>query len=51
MALLTWRHGQTIYRARGLADTFPQRQPGALGALTAATLLTAAVAIVVTIAI
>ena len=51
IALLTWRHGQTIYRARGLADTFPQRQPGALGALTAATLLTAAIAIVVTIAI
>jgi uncharacterized membrane protein YidH (DUF202 family) len=51
MALLTWRHGQKIYRARGLASTFPPQQSGALGALTAATLLTAAVAIVVTIAI
>ncbi|MGB0091289.1 MAG: DUF202 domain-containing protein [Solirubrobacteraceae bacterium] len=51
MALLTWRHGQMIYRARGLAGTFPHQQPGALGALTAATLLTASIAIVMTITI
>ena len=51
MALLTWRHGQTIYRDRSRAGTVPRQQPGAFGALTAATLLTAAVAIVVTIAI
>ena len=51
MALLTWRHGQVIYRDRGLASTARHHQPGALGLLTAATILTAAVAIVVTIAI
>ena len=51
MALLTWRHGQRIYRSRGLAGAFPRRQPRAFGALTAATVLTAAIAIVVTIAI
>jgi len=50
MALLTWRHGQMIYRTRGLAGTFPHQQPGALGALTAATLLTATIAIVITVA-
>ncbi|MGO9751336.1 MAG: DUF202 domain-containing protein [Solirubrobacteraceae bacterium] len=51
MALLTWRHGQTINRDRRRAGTLPSQQPWALGLLTAATLLTAAVAIVVTIAI
>jgi hypothetical protein len=51
MALLTWRHGWAIYRDRGVAAAFPHHQPGALGLLTAATLVTAAVAIVVTIAL
>lgn len=51
MALLTWRHGRAIYRERGVAGTFPHHQPGALGLLTTATLLTAAVAILVTIVI
>lgn len=51
MAYLTWRHGRTIYRQRGRAGAFPHHQPGALGLLTTATLFTAAVAIVVTIAI
>lgn len=51
MALLTWRHGQAIYRDRTLAGTLVRQQTGALGILTAATLVTAAVAIVVTIAI
>jgi uncharacterized membrane protein YidH (DUF202 family) len=51
IALLTWRHGQAIYGDRGLAGSFPHHQPGALGLLTAATVLIAAVAIVVTIVI
>jgi uncharacterized membrane protein YidH (DUF202 family) len=51
MALLTWRHGRAIYQSRGPAATFPHHQPGALGLLTVATLLTSAAAIVVTIAI
>lgn len=51
IALLTWRHGLAIYRERGVAGTFPHHQPGALGALTAATLLTAAIAMLVTIVI
>jgi uncharacterized membrane protein YidH (DUF202 family) len=51
MAMLTWRHGWAIYRKRGVAGTLPHRQPGALGLLTVATLVTAAVAIFVTIVI
>ena len=51
MAYLTWRHGRTIYRQRGRAGTFPHHQPGALALLTTATLITATIAIVVTIAI
>ena len=51
MAVLTWRHGQAIYRERGEAGTFPHHQPGALGLLTAATVATAAVAIFVTLAL
>jgi uncharacterized membrane protein YidH (DUF202 family) len=51
MALLIWRHGQTIYRQRGLAGRFPYHQPAALGLLTVATVLTAVVAILVTVAI
>jgi uncharacterized membrane protein YidH (DUF202 family) len=50
LAYLTWRHGRAIYHARGRAGAFPHHQPGALSLLTTATLLTAAVAIVVTIA-
>jgi hypothetical protein len=50
MAVLTWRHGRVIYGERGRAGAFPHHQPGALGLLTAATVLTAVVAIVVTIA-
>jgi uncharacterized membrane protein YidH (DUF202 family) len=49
-ALLVWRHGERLYVAR-VRDGFAHRQPRALGALTAATLLTAALAIVVTIAL
>lgn len=51
MAYLTWRHGRKIYHQRGRAGAFPHHQPGTLGRLTVATLITAAVAIVVTIAI
>jgi hypothetical protein len=51
MAYLIWRHGRTIYGQRGPAGAFPHHQPGALGLLSAGTLLTAVVAIVVTIAI
>jgi uncharacterized membrane protein YidH (DUF202 family) len=51
MAYLTWRHGRTIYHQRGHAGASPHHQPGALGLLTAATLITAGVGIVVTIAI
>ena len=51
ITLLTWRHGWAIYRERGVAGGFPDHQPNALGLLTAATLVTAAVATVVTIAI
>jgi hypothetical protein len=51
MALLTWWHGRVIYRERGQAGGFPYHQPGALGLLTAGTLLIAAVAVVVTIAV
>jgi Domain of unknown function (DUF202) len=51
MAILTWRHGQTIYAERSALGTFRHHQPRALRRLTAATLLTAAVAIMVTLAI
>ena len=51
ITLLTWRHGRAIYRERGVAGGFPDHHPDALRLLTAATLLTAAVATVVTIAI
>jgi uncharacterized membrane protein YidH (DUF202 family) len=51
MAYLTWRHGRTIYGERGRAEAFRHHQPGALRLLTAATVLTASVAVVVTVAI
>jgi hypothetical protein len=51
MAYLTWRHGRAIYLQRGHARTFPHHQPGALLLLTAASVSTAAVAVVVTVAI
>jgi uncharacterized membrane protein YidH (DUF202 family) len=51
MAWLTWRHGQVIYRQRGQAGAAPRLQITAFGLLTAASCVTAAVAIVVTIAI
>ena len=49
LALLTWRHGNVLYRERALDDSQARHQPGALGFLMAATLATAAVALIVTI--
>jgi uncharacterized membrane protein YidH (DUF202 family) len=51
VALLTWHHGQTIYRDRGLEGGLAHHEPVALRWLTAATLLIGVVAIVVTVAI
>jgi uncharacterized membrane protein YidH (DUF202 family) len=51
IAVLTWRHGQALYRDRS-GPVMPRlHQTAALGLLTAATLLIAAFAIIVTIAI
>jgi uncharacterized membrane protein YidH (DUF202 family) len=49
LALLTWRQGNVLYRERGVDSSDPHHQPGALGFLMFATLLTAAVALIVTI--
>jgi len=51
LSLLTWRHGQAIYRERRRPGIPAQIQTGELRLLTAATLLIAAIAIVVTTAI
>jgi uncharacterized membrane protein YidH (DUF202 family) len=51
IAVLTWRHGQSLYRDRSGPVMPPLHQTVALGLLTAATLLIAAFAITVTIAI
>jgi uncharacterized membrane protein YidH (DUF202 family) len=50
MVLFTWRHGQAIYRQSGVIGADVQREKRTLGLLTAATVLTAVVAIVVTLA-
>jgi uncharacterized membrane protein YidH (DUF202 family) len=51
LSALTWRNGQAIYRERR-EPWLPQRlQTTAFGLLTAATVLIAAIAIVVTVAI
>ena len=47
---LTWRHGQVIYRERRHVSTPPHAQTSAFGLLTGVTVLTAAIAVVVTIA-
>jgi uncharacterized membrane protein YidH (DUF202 family) len=49
LALLTWRHGNVLYRERAIDDAEPHHQPGALGFLMVATLVTAGVALIVTI--
>ena len=51
LAALTWRRGQVIYRERREPWTPRRLQMGAFGLLTAATVLIAAIAIVVTVAI
>ena len=50
VSALTWRHGQLIYRERHDVSVQPHPQTSAFGLLTAATVLTAATAVVVTIA-
>jgi len=51
LSVLTWRNGQAIYRERR-EPSMPQRlQTTAFGVLTVATVLVAATAIVVTVAI
>jgi uncharacterized membrane protein YidH (DUF202 family) len=49
MSFLIWQHGRTIYRARGRAGAFPHHQQGVLALLTAATLLVAGFALVITV--
>ncbi len=51
LAMLTWRHGRAIYDDRRIVGAYPHHQTGALSLLTAATVLTAGVAIVVTVAL
>lgn len=51
LALITWRHGRVIYANRALTGAHPHHQTGALGFLTAATLGTAVVAVIVTVAL
>ena len=51
LTMLIWRHGRLIYDERRHPGTLPHHQPGTLGLLTAATVLTAAIAVVVTLAI
>jgi uncharacterized membrane protein YidH (DUF202 family) len=50
IAVITWRHGLHIYSGRRHQTAEVHHQPKALRLLTAATLLTATVAIVVTLA-
>jgi uncharacterized membrane protein YidH (DUF202 family) len=50
LSALTWRHGQVIYRERHRPGMPPQVQTRAFGLLTEATVLTAAIAVTVTIA-
>jgi uncharacterized membrane protein YidH (DUF202 family) len=51
LAALTWRHGQAIYRERYEPGMSQGLQTAAFGLLTVATVLIAAIAVVVTVAI
>lgn len=51
LSALTWRNGQAIYRERRQAWMPRRLQTAAFGLLTAATVLIAAIAIAVTVAI
>jgi uncharacterized membrane protein YidH (DUF202 family) len=50
-ALLTWRHGQAIYRERRSRGTSPRLQMSEFAFLSVATVLTAAIGILVSIVI
>ncbi|MBV9004988.1 MAG: hypothetical protein JO181_10050 [Solirubrobacterales bacterium] len=50
-AWLTWRHGRVIYYGRQMIGQFNRPQSRAFALLTGATLLVAALAVAVTIAI
>ncbi|MBV9423809.1 MAG: DUF202 domain-containing protein [Solirubrobacterales bacterium] len=50
-AWLTWRHGRVIYYGRHMAGQFTRPQTRAFALLTGVTLLVAALAVAVTIAI
>ena len=50
VSALTWRRGQVIYRERHQVSMPPHAQTSAFGLLTGVTVLTAAIAVVVTIA-
>ena len=50
LALLTWRHGQALYSGRRLSAPAPRSQAGEFVLLTAATVVTATAALVVSIA-
>lgn len=49
VAWFTWLYGHTIYQERRLSTAHTRHEPAALALLTAATMLTAAVAIVLTV--
>ena len=51
LALLTWRHGEAIYRERRHPSMSPPLQTGGFVLLTIATMLTAAIAMLVSIVI
>jgi uncharacterized membrane protein YidH (DUF202 family) len=50
LALMTWRHGDVIYRKRRLTGTTPHTQANEFVLLTTATVLIATVAMLVSIA-
>jgi hypothetical protein len=50
ISAMTWRHGQAFFR-RHHPSTSPHAQTRAFGLLTGATVLTAVIAVVVTIAV
>jgi hypothetical protein len=51
LSALIWRHGQVIFRGRHQPSIAPQVQTRAFGLLTGATVLTAVIAAIVTIAV
>ena len=51
MAVLTWRHGQSIYLQRRRTGTSRRTRTGEFALLTAATVLTAIAAVLVSVAV